>query len=75
MAQPGESPHDFCQHQRRAIAVLDVSSVDHGVDQIALGVCQNMALAALELLTRVLAPRPAAFRGFDALAIDHSGAG
>ena len=34
-----------------------------------------MPLAALDLLARIVGPWPAAFRGFDALAVDHSGTG
>jgi hypothetical protein len=46
MAQPWEPLDDLRQHQRRAITVLDIGGVDHGVDQIALGVCQDVALAS-----------------------------
>ena len=38
MTQPREAFDDFGQHQWRAVAVLDVGGVDHGVDQIAVGV-------------------------------------
>jgi hypothetical protein len=34
-----------------------------------------VALAALDLLACIIAPRPAAFRGFRALTVDHPGAG
>ena len=61
MAQPREAADDFGQHQRRTIAVLDVSSVDHGVDQIAVGVSQDVALAALDLLARIKPSRSAPF--------------
>ena len=74
MAQPREAPDDFSQHQRRAVAVLNVGSVDHGMNEITLGVGKDMALASLHLLARVIATRPAAFRGFHALAVDHAGA-
>lgn len=36
MAQPGEAFDDFGEYQRRAIAVLDVGGMDHGVNEIAL---------------------------------------
>ena len=75
IAQPREAADDRSEYQRRTIAVLDVGGVDHGVDQIALGVGHNAALAALDFLARILAPRPPAFGGFHALAVDHSGAG
>ena len=35
----------------------------------------NTAQRILELVARVIAPRPAGFRGFDALAVDHARAG
>src|SRR3546814_8948547 len=54
----------------------DVCSSDlHGMDQIAVGVGQDVALASLDLLSRVIAARPAAFRRLHTLAVDHSGAG
>lgn len=75
MQRPQEAFDDFGQHQRSAVAVLDVGGVDHGMDQIALGVVPDLALAPLDLLARIIAARPAAFLGFDALAVDHPGAG
>ena len=66
---------DFGEQQGCSIAVLDVGGVDQAVDQIALGVGQDMALAAHDLLARVIAPWPAGFRGLHALAVDHPGAG
>ena len=52
MAQPREATDDLGQHQRRAIAILDIGSMDHGMDQIAIGVGQDVALASLDLLPR-----------------------
>ena len=75
VAQPREAFDDVAQDERRPVAVLDVGSVDHGVDEIALGVGEDVALAPLDLLTRVVAPRSAGFRGFHALAVDHAGTG
>jgi len=69
MAQPREAADDLGKHQRRS-AVLDVGRVDHGVDQIALCVGEDMALAALDLLACIVTARPAAFRGFVALAVN-----
>src|SRR3546814_5055350 len=43
--------------------------------QIALGVGEDVALAALDLLARVIAARAATFSRFHALAIDHAGTG
>ena len=56
-AQPREALDDLGQHQRCTVSVLDVSGVDHGVDQIALGVGQNVALATLDLFARIIAMR------------------
>jgi hypothetical protein len=58
-----------------AVAVLDIGGVNDGSDQQALRVGDDMALSALDLLARIKAPRPAAFRGFHALAVDHARAG
>ncbi len=49
--------------------------MDRGLDQIALGVGQDVALTALDLLARIIAARTAGFGGFDALAVDDPGTG
>ena len=61
MPKPGEAPDDLAQHQRCSVSVLDVGGVDHGVDQIARGVGEDVALAAPDLLARVIATRFAGF--------------
>src|SRR3546814_3594140 len=75
MAQPCKAVDDFTQDQRRAVAVLNVGGMDHRMYQIALGVGEDVALAALDLLARVIAARAATFSRFHALAIDHAGTG
>ena len=45
------------------------------MDQLALGIGEDVALATLGFLARIITGRPAAFRGFHALAVDHSGTG
>ena len=45
--------------------------MDHGHEQEAEGVDQDVALAAHHLLGGVIAPLPAAFRGLHRLAVDH----
>ena len=75
MAQPREAVDDLGQHQRCAVAVLDVGGVDHGVDQVALSVGDDVALAALDLLARIIATRTPGFGGFNALAVDDPGTG
>src|SRR3546814_11983244 len=72
MAQPWKAVDDFTQDQRRAVAVLNVGGMDHRMYQIALGVGEDVALAALDLLARVIAARAATFSRFHALAIDHA---
>src|SRR3546814_3059960 len=54
MAQPWKAVDDFTQDQRRAVAVLNVGGMDHRMYQIALGVGEDVALAALDLLARVI---------------------
>ena len=75
MAQPREAFDDLGQHQRCSVTVLDVGSVDNCMDEVSVGVGQDVALAALHLLASVIALWPAAFGGFDALAVDHPGTG
>src|SRR3546814_16237745 len=43
------------------------------MNEIAGGIGEDVALASLGLLARVVAARSAAFRGFHALAVDHAG--
>ena len=49
--------------------------MDHGDEQEAQGVDQDVTLAPLHLLGGIVAARPAAFRGFHRLAVDHGGRG
>jgi hypothetical protein len=74
VAQPGEAGADLGQDVGRAVAILDIGRMDQGGDQQTAGVGEDVALAALDLLARVIPARPAAFSGFDALAVNHSGA-
>jgi hypothetical protein len=73
MAQPRQAPDDFGRPQRGTIAILDIGGMDHDVNQIALGVGKDMALASLDLLAGIAASGPTGFRGFGALAIDDAG--
>jgi hypothetical protein len=57
----------------RAIPVLNVGGMRDRVQHVALGIGEDMTLAALDLLARIIAARSAAFRGFHALAVDHTG--
>ena len=58
----------------RAVAVLDIGCVHDQADQQAECIGDDVTLAALDLLARVIAPNTTAFRGFHALAVDHPGA-
>jgi hypothetical protein len=58
------------QHCTAAITILDIGGVGFDQQRPAIGIDQGMAVAALYLLARVLAPWAAAFRCFDALAVD-----
>ena len=46
--------------------------MNHEADHQPERVDNDMALAALDLLARIIASDAAAFRGFDALAVDHT---
>src|ERR1700704_1172900 len=72
MAQPGIARADRSKDARGAIAILNAGFVHDEPDQIALGVGDDVALAALDLLACVKAPWTAAFRGFHRLAVNHS---
>src|SRR3546814_11123315 len=42
------------------------------MNQVTVCIGQDVALAPLDFLARIVAPRPAALGGFDTLAVDHS---
>ena len=68
MPQPGQDPP-------RPVPVLEVGGVhDHGQEQ-AQGVDHEVALAPLDLLAGVVAPRPRHLRGLDRLAVEDGRAG
>ena len=80
MTQPWEVVSDAGENIHSTVAVpetssgqaLDIGGVDDGADQKTLRVGDDMTLPALDLFTRIIPPRPAAFRGFDALAVDYT---
>ena len=72
--EPREPVDDLGEQQRRPVTVLDIGSVDEGMDQIALGIGQDMALAAFDLFAGIIAARTAALGRLDALAVDDAGA-
>jgi len=73
--QPGEAVDDFSEQQRRPVTVLDIGGVDQRMDQVTLGVGEDMPLAAFDLLARIIAAGAAALGGLDALAVNDAGAG
>lgn len=60
MAQPGKAPPHGFEDIDRAIAVLNIGSVHENEDEETAGVSQDVALAALDLLARVIAAGTAA---------------
>ena len=58
------------ENERCAVAILNVGGMDHGMNEIALGVGHDVPLATLDLLACIIAPWPAALGGLDALAVD-----
>ena len=48
MTQPWEAVDDLLQHQRCLVTVMDVGGMDDSVDQIALGVGDDVALVAFD---------------------------
>ena len=71
MAQPGKQVVDGSDDQPGSVAIPDVGRVNRDPDQQAGGVGDDVALAAFDLLRRIVAARPAAFGGLDRLAVDH----
>lgn len=56
--QPGEAAFEFGQHQLGSIAVLNVGRMHHHGQHQAEGVYDDMTLAAVDLLARVVSTRP-----------------
>ena len=56
--EPRVPSHQFAQHQFGSVAVLDVRSVDDNRQKQAKRINYQMALAARDLLARIIAPRP-----------------
>ena len=56
--EPGVSPGQSAQHQFGSVAVLDIRSVDNDRQKQAKRINYQMALAAGDLLARIIAPRP-----------------
>ena len=72
MTQPREAVADAGEHVGRAVTALDISGVDNGPDEQALGLGEDVALSAFDLFACVIAAWPAALGRFDALAVSHA---
>lgn len=70
VSQPGMPTDNLGQHEWRAIAVLHVSGVNDGMNQITISVGHDGTLAPFGLLACIVTPGPAALGGYDALAVD-----
>ena len=75
MTQPRGRFAEQGEESRRAVAILDPGLVNHESEQQAIGIGDDMTLAPVDLLARVIATRTAAFRGFHRLRVDHAGRG
>src|SRR5262245_64713168 len=60
-------PEQGCKQQDAAVAILDVSGMDDGVEQQTQRIYQNVALLALDLFARIIAMRIDARPPFSAL--------
>ena len=67
MAQPGEPVSNGFQNIRRTVPVLNVGGMNQYEQHQAECVSDDMALASLDLLARVIAANPAAFGGLHVL--------
>src|SRR5581483_12391855 len=70
MPKPGKALPQRAQQRHRAMRILDVGWMHLHRQQEALGVGDDVALAALDALAGIDPARAAAFRGWHALAVD-----
>ena len=73
VAQIGEATAQHAEQRHRAMWILDVGWVNLAGDHEALGVGDDVALAALDPLAGIHPTRTATFRGRCALAVDDAG--
>src|SRR5467141_2930359 len=73
VAQPGKQLVDGLDDKLGPIAILDIGGVHLGTDQQTASVGYDVALAALDLLGRIVPPRPAALGRLDRLTVDDPG--
>lgn len=67
VVRQGETLGEAGKQVRCAVAILDVSSLDQDIDQIAVRISNDLPLSAFGLLARIIAAWPAGLRSFDAL--------
>ena len=67
LEQEGVEAKHARHQEHAAVAVLDIGGMDDGVEQQALGIYQDVALPALDLLAAVIARRVDAGPPFSAL--------
>src|SRR5712691_1941440 len=72
MAQPREEIADRGQQIGRTVSILDVGGVHLRANQMTAGIGNDVALATIDLLARIIAPRTSAFCGLDRLTVDHT---
>jgi len=72
MRQRGEALARKGDDVRRAIPILNIGGMRDGPQHVALRVGEDMPLATLDLLARIIAARPATFRGFHTLTVNHT---
>src|ERR1700687_4244078 len=70
MPQPREEIADRGQQIGRAVSILNVGGVHLRANQMTAGIGNDMALAPVDLLARVISPRTAAFRVLGRLTVD-----
>src|SRR3546814_11121476 len=56
--QPREAADYFGEDERCTVATLDVGGVDNRMNQVTVCIGQDVALAPLDFLARIVAPRP-----------------
>ena len=72
VSQPGIQGFDGFEHVGRPIPILNTGMMNDGTDEVADCIGDDVALAALDLLSGIEPARPAGFGGLDRLAVDHA---
>ena len=75
MPRPRRAISHGLHEDRQPFTILNGGAVDDDEQHAAQRVGDDMALAARNLLARVMATNATVFGGFDRLAVDHTGTG